>query len=136
MIIESVQEPSGKWRIRALLSNGNTEFLWFDHEATEDEVKTLIEDRERRTELIVASSGQLINLQYHTPLEILAGIRAQLTTSLGAVCCQRAAKMLEWVSATGISDDELLAVMGSLEAVQQLRELALLWNQVSSVRGF
>ncbi len=52
-IIEKQQEPTGKWRIRAIVSATETMFLWFEIEPAQEDVDRII-DRQLQQRLLDA----------------------------------------------------------------------------------
>lgn len=47
-VIEKQQEPSGQWRIRAVVSNEESMFLWFGLEPEQHHIDTAIENQLRQ----------------------------------------------------------------------------------------
>lgn len=87
-IIEKEQEPSGQWRIRAIVSADESMFLWFGVEPEQADIDRAIDTQLRQRILgnpVIVEAGELkcTAWQFRKALNVL-GLRAAVESAIAA----------------------------------------------------
>src|SRR5450631_2872562 len=84
-IIEKQQEPSGQWRIRAIVSDSESMFLWFDIEPEQADIDRVIDNqlRQRILDTPVVETVQLTCTAWQFRMALNAlGLRTAVETAI------------------------------------------------------